>query len=176
MTDEVRIPDAAREPAAYVEALLAVLGDRDPLEVLETTPSSLSAAASDLAAGDLDHVPAPGEWSARDVLGHLLDVEVVYGFRMRLTLTEDGASYPGYDEKRWAALPKPGFAPVLDAFAALRRVNLHLLRTIPRTEWGRVGRHGEQGPDPFDLQVRKLAGHDLAHLDQLERAARGRTA
>jgi DinB superfamily len=176
MTNESRIPDAAGEPAAYVEALLSVLGDRAPLEVLEMTPSSVSAIASDLPAGELDHAPAPGEWSARDVLGHLLDVEVVYGFRMRLTLTEDGARYPGYDEKRWAALPKPGFAPMLDAFAALRRVNLHLLRTIPRAEWSRAGHHGEQGPDPFDLQVRKLAGHDLAHLEQLERAARARTA
>lgn len=172
MSDQPRIPDAAREPAAYVQALLSVLGDRDALEVLERTVSRVSAIAGAVPDGELDRAPAPGEWSARDVLGHLLDVEVVYGFRMRLTLTEDGASYPGYDEKRWAALPKPGFAPMLDAFAALRRVNLHLLRTIPRAEWSRVGRHGEQGLDPFDLQVRKLAGHDLAHLEQLERAAR----
>ena len=176
MTEAFRIPDAARDPAAYVQALLSVLGDRDPLEVLETTPSRVSGIASDRLAGELDHAPSPGEWSARDVLGHLLDVEVVYGFRMRLTLTENGPSYPGYDEKRWATLPKLGFAPMLDAFAALRQVNLHLLRTIPRDEWSRVGHHGEQGPDPFDLQVRKLAGHDLVHLEQLERAARARTA
>lgn len=176
MTDELRIPDATKEPAAYVEALLSVLGDRDPLAVLELTAARVGAIAGGLPDGELDHAPAPGEWSARDVLGHLLDVEVVYGFRMRLTLTENGASYPGYDEKRWAALPKPGFAPMLDTFAALRRVNLHLLRTIPSAEWSRVGHHGEQGLDPFDVQVRKLAGHDLSHLEQLERAARASMA
>jgi hypothetical protein len=171
MTDEIAVPSATEEPAAYVEALLSVLGDQDPFDVLAATPARVGAIAQGVSDDVLDRVPRPGEWSARDVLGHLLDVEVVYGFRMRLTLTEDEAHYPGYDEKRWAALPKPGFAGMLAAFAALRAVNLHLLGSLSDAAWSRVGHHGEQGPDPFDVQVRKLAGHDLAHLDQLQRAA-----
>jgi hypothetical protein len=30
--------------------------------------------------------------------------------------------------------------------------------------------HGEQGPETFDITVRKLAGHDLAHLEEFDRA------
>lgn len=171
MTNEIPIPSATEDPAVYVDALLSTLGDRDPLEILGATGARVREIAGGLPGDALDRAPAPGEWSARDVLSHLLDVEVVYGFRMRLTLTEDPARYPGYDEKRWAALPKPSFPAILDAFDALRGVNLHLLRAIPEAAWRQVGYHGEQGPDPFDVQVRKLAGHDLAHLNQLERAA-----
>jgi hypothetical protein len=171
MTGEIVVPSATDDPAAYVDALVSALGDRDPLEVLAATPARVAAVADRVTADALERPPEPGAWSARDVLGHLLDVEVVYGFRMRLTLTEDEASYPGYDEKRWSALPKAGFAALLDAFTAMRTVNVHLLGALPDAARSRVGHHGEQGRDPFDLQVRKLAGHDLAHLDQLERAA-----
>jgi hypothetical protein len=171
MTGAYLIPDATEEPAAYVEALLSVLGDRDPLEVLAATPARVRGIAGSLTSDDLARSPALGEWSAYEVLGHLLDVEVVYGFRIRLTLTEDEARYPGYNEKRWAALPRPRFAATLDAFAALRHANLHLLRGLSEKAWSRIGEHAEQGPDPLRIQLRKLAGHDLAHLDQFGRAA-----
>jgi hypothetical protein len=170
MTSEITIPSADDDPAAYVAALVAALGDRDAVAVLETTPAEVRRLASDLPQVMLERAPSPGEWSAREVLGHLLDVEVVYGFRMRLTLTEDEARYPGYNEKRWATLPRPAFEAILDAFTALRAANVSLLQGLPAEAWSRTGFHSEQGPDPFALQVRKLAGHDLAHLNQMERA------
>jgi hypothetical protein len=156
-----------------VNALLSVLGDQVALDVLAATPARVRAIARGVGDDILERGLGAGVWSARDVLGHLLDVEVVYGFRMRLTLTEEEAHYPGYDEKRWASLPKPRFTGMLEAFAALRAVNLHLLRSLSGAAWSRVGHHSEQGPDPFDVQVRKLAGHDLAHLNQLQRAVDG---
>lgn len=39
----IEIPDAAREPEAYRDALLAVIGDRDPLDVLAETPKRIRA-------------------------------------------------------------------------------------------------------------------------------------
>jgi hypothetical protein len=38
MIEPIRIPDATREPAACVRALVDTLGDREPLEVLRQTP------------------------------------------------------------------------------------------------------------------------------------------
>jgi hypothetical protein len=103
------------------------------------------------------------------VVGHLLDVEVVYGFRWRLILTEDRPSYPGYDEKRWSLLPRPVSIQLLGALAGLRAVNLALLEGVDDDAAGRSGVHGEQGDERFELTVRKVAGHDLAHLNQLAR-------
>lgn len=95
------------------------------------------------------------------------------GFRWRLVLTEAKPTYPGYNEKCWAQLPKPGFQALLVLLEALRSANLLLLRTTARAEWQRLGVHGEQGSETFELMVRKLAGHDLAHLDQLRQALGG---
>jgi hypothetical protein len=165
----IEIPDASREPAAYVQALVDTLGDRDPLEVYAATPAS----AADICHGLSDaqwHAPlAEGEWSAAQIVGHLFDVDIVYGFRWRLVLTEDKPAYPGYNEKLWSQLPRPDATGLLAAWSGIRAANVALLRGIPAADWKRWGTHGEQGDEQFDLMVDKIAGHDLAHLNQLAR-------
>lgn len=162
----MEVPDATGAPLEYRDALLALVGERDPLEIMAATPDAVAA----LCAGA---PPAPAgageEWSAADVVGHLVDVEIVFGFRYRLALTEDEPAYPGYDEKRFAALPKPPLDELVTTFRRLRAHNLHLLGRLGPDDLLRVGVHGEQGPETVDVIVRKLAGHDLAHLDQLRR-------
>ena len=169
MIEPIELPDASREAAAYVAALVATLGEREPLEVLRGTPATARELCRGLR-GDAWGVPmADGEWSALQVVGHLLDVEIVHGFRWRLVLTEERPFYPGYDEKAWSLLPRPGPERVLDAFAGLRTANLAMLEGVGERDQQRLGVHGEQGEEPFHLLVTKVAGHDLAHLNQLAR-------
>ena len=168
---DVSIPDATAEPAAYVRALLEVLGDRDPLTVLARTPSEVERLVSEHGLERLNSSPGAGEWSFRDVLGHLLDVDIVYGFRLRLALTADMPTYPGYDEKGFSQLSKLDVSGLVLAFRGLRTANMALLESLTEEQLDRRGVHGEQGPEDVRLMVHKLAGHDLAHLQQMERAA-----
>jgi DinB superfamily len=116
------------------------------------------------------HVPlADGQWSTAQIVGHLFDVDIVYGFRWRLVLTEDKPTYPGYNEKLWSQLPRPRSAALLAAWSGIRSANVALLRATPQAGWKRWGTHGEQGDEQFRLMVDKIAGHDLAHLNQLAR-------
>jgi hypothetical protein len=172
--EPIRIPDATLEPAAYVRALVATLGDREPLAVLRQTPTAVRAMCAGLTDGQWRRPMADGEWTALQVVGHLLDVEVVYGFRWRLILTEERPSYPGYDEKRWSLLPRPAPTQLLAALEGLRAVNLAVLDGVDDGR-RRLGVHGEQGEEHFDLTVRKVAGHDLAHLNQLARTVAAAT-
>lgn len=165
---EIIIPDATNEPAAYRDALITLLGERDPIEVLSSTHAHIVQATAGLSPETVSMPPRLGEWSAYELIGHLLDAEMAYAFRWRLMLTEDQPPYPAYNEKSWARLPKPPFPSVLEAFGVLRQINLFLLQSLPAS-WQRVGIHAEQGPETVELNMRKLAGHDLAHLNQLER-------
>jgi hypothetical protein len=169
----IHIPDATAEPNAYRDALLAVLGEQDPLDIIAQTPRRVRELTEGRAATELERPPAGGGWSAADIIGHLLDGEIALGFRWRLILTADRPAYPAYDEKLWAALPKPPVEQRLQAWDGLRAYNLWLLRSIPGADWSRIGVHSEQGPLPLEVTVRAVAGHDLAHLDQLERALSG---
>jgi hypothetical protein len=173
--EPIQIPDATREPAAYVQALVATLGDREPLEVLRQTPTAVQSMCTGLTEAQWRTPMAEEEWTALQVVGHLLDVEVVYGFRWRLILTEDRPSYPGYDEKRWSLLPRAAPTQLLAALEGLRAVNLAVLEGVDLDAAKRSGVHGEQGEEDFDLTVRKVAGHDLAHLNQLARTVAAAT-
>jgi len=165
----IDVPDATLAPAAYVRALTDTLGNRDPLQVYAATTATID----ELCGAVTDeqwHIPlAAGEWTAAQITGHMLDVDIVYAFRWRLVLTQENPSYPGYNEKLWSELPRPRPAEMLAALRGMRAANIALLRGIEARDWHRVGTHDEQGPEQFDLMVAKIAGHDLAHLNQLAR-------
>jgi nuclear transport factor 2 (NTF2) superfamily protein len=166
----IQIPDAAAEPAAYVQALLEVLGDRDPLEVLQTTSHAVDTMISQSDEAILSAKSDSRSWSFHDVLGHLLDVDIVYGFRLRLALSADNPTYPGYDEKGFSRLAKLDVPRLSVAFRWLRTANLELIRSLTPQQLDRRGVHSEQGGEDVRLMVRKLAGHDLAHLEQMRNA------
>jgi hypothetical protein len=169
MVAPIVIPDATREPTAYVKALLDTLGDRDPLVVYADSPRRVRELCAGLDEASWTEPMAPGEWSANQVVGHLFDVDVVYGFRWRLALTEDTPTYPGYDEKRWSLLARPAPRRLLDAFEGLREANLALLRSLGEPDLRRTAIHAEQGSEDLQRMIDKVAGHDLAHLNQLQR-------
>ena len=65
--------------------------------------------------------PAPGKWSAAEILSHLADCELVFGFRLRQTLAENSPTIQPFDQDKWAAI-YPGIpaALALEVFTALR--------------------------------------------------------
>lgn len=178
MEERIVAPDPVTEPDAYAEALLGLLGGRDAVEVLAATPARFTELTRRLwvpvrggpARLDEDRAhlrPAEGEWSVAELLGHFFDAEIAYSFRWRITLAHEGPTYPGYDQEAWAALAHPPFAELLTAFVALRRANVALISSVPR-ETNPTGFHEERGEEPFWRSVDLVAGHDLAHLRQLE--------
>jgi hypothetical protein len=168
-TEPILVPNATTQPGEYVAALLRILGDRDPLAVYEQTAGEARRLCEGLDERAWGTPMALGEWSALQIVGHLLDVDVVYGFRWRLALTEEAPSYPGYDEKAWSLLARPAPRQLLDAFAGLRAANLALLRSLGEADLRRTAVHGEQGSEDVQRMIDKVAGHDLAHLNQLVR-------
>jgi DinB family protein len=167
MEERIVGPDPVTEPEAYQQALLDLLGDRDAQDVLATTAEEIADATSELELSVLQKRPEPNEWSAEEILGHIFDAEMVYAFRWRVTLAQDGVRYPGYDQDAWTRLPRPSFPELLSAFASLRRANVWLIEEVPSSEYQKVGNHEERGPESFEMAVRIVAGHDLAHLKQL---------
>src|SRR6185437_10176114 len=168
----IEIPSAKHDTEAYVEALLDLAETRNTFEVLTTTPVRARDMLADFPTELADQEPEPAEWPVALILGHLFDVDIVYGFRWRLVLTEDYPSYPGYDEQLWAPLPRLPLWQTIDAWTGLRAANVAMLRSVPAGDWQRMGCHGEQDAETLEVMIRKVVGHDLAHVNQLYRTAR----
>ena len=97
-----RMQDSPGERAAYAGAILALLGQRDPLAVLRETPAWLASAIDDLSPTQVKAPESPGKWSIGQVLQHLADSDLVWGWRLRLILSHDRPQITGYDQDLWA--------------------------------------------------------------------------
>lgn len=165
--------DAAPEAAAaYVRALLDLLGDRDPLAVQRQTVAAVRAAVAGLDEAALRRPEAPGKWSVVEVVQHLADSELVTAYRLRMIAAHDTPPIQGYDQDRWAQRLHYADARLDDALEqldVLRRANLQLLERLTPDEWERTGLHSERGPESLRHLTRLIAAHDLVHLRQIER-------
>ena len=164
--------DSAEDRARYAGAVLDLVGGRDPMEVLRRTPETAKDAASGLTEAQLRAPESDGKWSIAQVLRHLADSEVVWGWRMRLILAQDRPPITGYDQDLWATRLRyedADPADSLEAFRILRRDNLALLEHATPDDLKRVGVHSERGEESIGYLRGLYAGHDLLHLNQIER-------
>jgi hypothetical protein len=167
--------DAPGLRARYGAAVLELVGDRNPIDVLRDTPGAAARAVATLTPQQLKTFEAPGKWSVAMVLRHLADTDVVWGWRMRLILAQDRPAITGFDQDLWAerldyANADPNES--LETFAILRRDNLRLIERATPEDLKRVGVHAERGEESAGLMVRLYAGHDLLHLNQIDRITR----
>jgi len=166
--------DALAAGRAYQQQLLALLGKDDPARVMELTEPLLRGLLND-AASDLRKRPAPAEWSVLELLGHLVDAEMVMSGRFRWTVSQDDPPLVGYDQDRWVARLRHNDEQPdeqLAVFSALRAANVRLWRRSSADDRARVAMHAERGAESYDLMFRMLAGHDRFHLNQMRETVR----
>jgi uncharacterized damage-inducible protein DinB len=162
----------AETPQQYTQRVLGYVGDRDPLAILQETPAKLAALVQGQSDDPLRHRPAPGKWSAAEILAHLADTEMVIGFRVRLILGQDGVPIQAFDQDTWAAFTHYDQIPVsesLEQLRVLRRANLRLLRSLSAEQLQQAGMHTERGRETVAHVLRMWAGHDLNHRAQVEK-------
>jgi hypothetical protein len=157
---------------AYREKMFSLLANRNPLEVLAQTASILADIVGKHSATVLRTRPFEGKWTPNDIIGHLTDSEWVYGYRLRLILSENAPAILGTNQDMWvAALRHNEREPseLVEIFRMMRMFNLTLWRRTSPEDLKRTGQHNERGPESLDVMLRLLAGHDLSHLDQIAR-------
>jgi uncharacterized damage-inducible protein DinB len=122
---------------------------------------------------ELDHEPADGGWSARTVVHHLADSEMMSAARLRLLLAEDAPVIQGYDENELARRlhydTRP-LGPSLAALRAARESTAAVLALLSEEDWSRSGSHTESGDYSVEMWLEIYAEHAHDHVGQIERA------
>lgn len=158
--------------AAYQQKLMGLLGNRDPIEVLSKTADVLAEFVEKNPREIMRTRPYDGKWTPNEIIGHLSDSEWVYGFRIRLILCEEQPVILGMDQDLWVAGQKHNDRQPKDlaaVFRNLRAANLALWKAMTPADLKRFGRHNERGEESLGLMLKMNAGHDLSHIDQIER-------
>ena len=148
------------------------LGERDPFETIAGTNNAIAHCVEQLGPERLERSPAPGRWSAREILCHLADCEVVFAFRLRQALAEDHHVIQPFDQNKWAVTYANYEArEALAVFSMVRQWNLKLIGAATPGALSKPLRHPERGEMTFKVLIETMAGHDLNHLRQLETIA-----
>jgi hypothetical protein len=142
------------------------LAGRDPHSILAHTTTELRTTLHKIA--DPEAHPAPGKWSAKEILSHLADCEIVFAFRLRQTLAETNHTIQPFDQDQWATrYASYNAEEALGLFAVTRHWNLSLLKHVTPEDLAKPVTHPERGGMTFQTIVETMAGHDANHLLQL---------
>ena len=105
---------------------------------------------------------APGTWSPRQVMGHLIDTERIFAYRALRISRRDSTPLPGFDQDPFVEHSPDADVPfqaLVDEFVALRRANLPLFRRLDEAGWSAAGTSSDN-----PLSVRAAAYIMVGHV------------
>lgn len=158
-------PDANEFPPAF-EPYVALVRDGEITETLERQIGRVGAALAGLSESQAAFRYAAGKWSVREVVGHVIDAERVFGYRALCSARADTNALPGFDENefaRHAGHDRVPLADLLDELEHVRRGHLRFFRHLDPTAWLRTGMANSKRASVRALAF-VMAGHAEHHL------------
>ena len=166
MTVSTAIRPAADEHHPYYGKYIALVPESDAVEALEHQLADMLPLLRGLseAQGALRY--APGKWSIKQVLGHVIDAERVFAYRALRFGRNDRTPLPGFDENPYAEAAGSDartVASLVSELESLRRSNISMYAGLPADAWARRGAANDN-----EVSVRALAfitaGHGRHHI------------
>ena len=162
-------PDPS-EYAPYQEAYVRLVQGNDILKALSAQIDTTLWYLRTLSDTHGNFRYAPGKWSVKEVIGHIIDTERVFAYRALSVARSDKAALPGFEQDDWVQAAGSGSLPLAELTSELecvRRSNLYLFQHLPTDAWLRRGTASGR-----EFTVRSLAyiiaGHEQYHVQMLQ--------
>lgn len=157
---------AAGEYAPHYAGYVAAVPDGDLLETLERQLADALALGMSLDEARGDHAYAPGKWTVKEVLAHIIDAERIFAYRALRVARGDQTPLAPFDENAYAPESLAGrraLADLMEEFGHVRRATIALLRPLT-AEIGE--RRGTASGHPVTTRSLAwiIAGHAAHHL------------
>lgn len=149
----------------------------EQLARMERTADDVAAAVKGVPDATLSKRPDEKNWSAKEVVCHVRDLEESFMIRFQSVMAMDEPKFLGVEPDRWAIerqYARNDVQEALAAFKARRDETLKFLRGLKPEQWERGGIHATRGKMTVKDFVALMAWHDDNHLDQLKRALDGK--
>ena len=140
------------------------------LQMLEETLVHLRACRAALNDEEIIRQPAPGEWSAVEVLAHLRAAAEVFSHSIYMFLLDDAPVIPYIHPNQWwhmQGYSEISFDENLQMFELNRRHLLRKLRSLTPSTWERSGTIKTQTRTVYG-EMRRMALHEKGHYGQIQ--------
>ncbi len=166
---EMRRPETS-EYAEYYGLYVNQVPDGDILELLDQGVCRTREALDGIASKWETFAYESGKWTLREVVGHMIDTERVFGYRALSVARQDPAALPGMDQDQWTATTNANSRPLatlLGELESLRRSSIALFEGFDEVMWDQRGI-----ASGVEFSVRAfpfiIVGHEIHHLKVLE--------
>jgi len=142
------------------------------LKALRETAHAMESLLWNIEDEALERRPDDGEWSAKELVSHMCEMERRYIDRLERMVRSDEPKIAAFDAdsiEPSRPLDEDAVFDLMDEFAVQRRQAVYLLWSLDDRDWERRGIHPYLGPLTVTQTAREMNEHDLAHLWQLRR-------
>lgn len=160
----------ADEYTEYYARYVARIGDQDVLEVMRQQHRLTLELLRSISEEQALFRPAPGEWTIKEVVGHMSDVERVFAYRALRFSRNDSQELLGFEQDdyvRESNFNDRPFSDLIDEFEALRRANMYLFQNLTPEMLLRRGIASKASVTVRAL-VYMTAGHEIHHYESLK--------
>ncbi|MGQ0602189.1 MAG: DinB family protein [Anaerolineales bacterium] len=154
------------EHLAYYDRYIRLVPEGDVIVTLQRQLAEALALFRALTEAQADARPTPGEWNAKESLGHLTDSERVFAYRALRFARGDAKPLAGFeplDYIRAAAFDQQPWAALVGEFETVRQATVTLFQSFDETAWARRGLASDN-PVSVRALAYIIAGHELEHL------------
>ena len=138
------------------------------IEALKQIPNEIEAEIAGLSEETLRHRPSDGEWSIKEVVGHLRDNAEMWEKRLFMVYSQADPVLPALDQDEAVRKANYQEADLQAVFAGLREQSLKIVALLNRApDWSRVGQHPVLGRRSLRQFAERVLAHGRAHLEQI---------
>ncbi|MGV3540115.1 MAG: DinB family protein [Rufibacter sp.] len=155
----------------YFEKYIQLLPDQvDIVEHLQNQQQEVVQLFSRVSEPEADFAYAPGKWSIKELLGHMIDTERIMAYRTLCVARGEQTPLPGFEEEDYVAnahFSGRTLQSLLDEHHAVRAASLALVQNLPEQALVRVG-NANGAPASTRALIFIIAGHERHHLNILK--------
>jgi uncharacterized damage-inducible protein DinB len=170
MPNQISAPTAEEYAPFYSDYVGRASQREDVYEALSQQIEELQAALDSLTDTQARYRPAPQEWSIKEVIGHINDVERVFSYRLLRISRDDPTPLPGFEQDdyvRQAGFDSLSVDDLVREFEYLRRANLLAIRHMSAEAMERRGTANGMTVSARAL-IYMLVGHVDHHMASLQ--------
>jgi uncharacterized damage-inducible protein DinB len=170
MSSSLAVRPTTTEYAPYYGRYVSLVPEGDIVQILSSQLEETLSLLGNIPESQAGYRYAPDKWSIKEVIGHIVDSERIFAYRVLRFARNDDAPIEGFDQDKFAqnsAFDERSLADIVEEFDHVRRSNLLLFRSLNDEALGRQGIASE-----VEVSVRALiyiiAGHERHHMEILK--------
>jgi uncharacterized damage-inducible protein DinB len=156
---------AEGEYLAYFGRYISLVPEGDIIEQLQTQIGTTMALLHTVSEEKSSFRYAPGKWSMKQSLGHVIDTERIFAYRLLAIARGEKAALPSFDQDEYvngADFDNCSWAYLVAEFELVRRATVAMLKNLPEFAWERMGT-ASGAPTSARALAFMMAGHELYH-------------